>query len=85
MNSLNLNGKTFQINLYSNYNQSGSILCGDKCVSILFYSKAMCWGIDRKSFSKNPTNFSSTHVGICVKDATPLIQFESQQQLTFPF
>ena len=26
-----LNGKTFQINLERNDNQSGSILCGDKC------------------------------------------------------
>ena len=41
-----------------------------KCVSMnfpspspfLFYSKAMYWG----------TNFSSTHVRICVMDATPL-------------
>ena len=28
-------------------------------------------GVDRKFF-KNPTNFSSTHVRICVKDATPV-------------
>ena len=40
MNSFNLNGKTFQINLYRNYNQSGSILCGDKCVSMNFPSPA---------------------------------------------
>ena len=38
MNSFNLNGKTFQIDLYRNYNQSGSILCGDKCVSMNFPS-----------------------------------------------
>ena len=42
-------------------------------LSFLFYSKAMYWGIDRKSFYKNPTNFSSTHERICVKDATPLL------------
>ena len=32
----------------------------------------MYLGIDRKSFYKNPTNFSSTHERSCVKDATPL-------------
>ena len=40
--------------------------------SFLFYWKAMYWGIGRKSFLKSPTNFWSTHVRICVKDATPL-------------
>ena len=54
-----------------------------KCVSMnflsppsfLFYSKAMYQGSHIKSLKKNPTNFSSTHVHICVKDATPLMYF----------
>ena len=27
-----------------------------------------------ENFLKSPTNFSSTHVRICVKDATPLLE-----------
>ena len=32
----------------------------------------MVWKPSHKIFKKNATNFSSTHVRICVKDATPL-------------
>ena len=32
----------------------------------------MAFTYNRKSLKKNPTNFSSTHMRICVKDATPL-------------
>ena len=40
---------------------------------VLFKSNVL--GKPHKIFKKNPTNFSSTHVHICVKDATPLMYF----------
>ena len=35
----------------------------------------MAFTYNRKSLKKNPTNFSSKHMRICVKDATHLIEY----------
>jgi len=114
-----VNGKPFQINLERNDNQSGSILCGDKCVSMnlpslpsfFMYTQSIGGGIAWKQRFEEcfelltchypnccnfrdaqykvksqhykllflikkilPISQSSTHVRICVKDATPLVR-----------